>query len=69
MPDQVRYNQLKPESRMLINFIKMVCYRAETTIANLLTEFFIGHKEEKRMLIKQIIQTRADMLRYGKKNT
>lgn len=62
MPQQERYNKLKPESKMLMNIIKMICYRAETTVANLLTEFFIRSKEEKRMLVKQIIQTSADLI-------
>jgi len=62
MPEQERYNKLKPESKMLMNIIKMICYRAETAVANLLTEFFIRGKEEKRMLVKQIIQTSADLI-------
>ncbi len=62
MGEQERYNKLKPESKMLMNIIKMICYRAETTVANLLTEFFIRSKEEKRMLVKQIIQTSADLI-------
>ena len=69
MADQQRYNKLKPESKMLMNIIKMICYRAETVVANLLTEFFIRHKEEKRMLIKQIIQTSADLLPDLENNT
>jgi hypothetical protein len=62
MPEQQRYNRLKPESKMLMNIIKMICYRAETAVANLLTEFFIRSKEEKRMLVKQIIKTSADLI-------
>jgi len=62
MPDQQRYNRLKPESKMLMNIIKMICYRAETSVANLLSEFFIAHQQQKRMLVKQIIQTSADLL-------
>lgn len=69
MPQQERYNKLKPESKMLMNIIKMICYRAETAVANLLTEFFTRHKEEKRMLIKQIIQTSADLIPDLKNNT
>ena len=36
MPGQQRYDELKPESKMLMNIIKMICYRAETVIVNLL---------------------------------
>lgn len=69
MPEQERYNKLKPESKMLMNIIKMICYRAETAVANLLTEFFIRGKEEKRMLVKQIIQTSADLIPDLENNT
>jgi hypothetical protein len=69
MPEQQRYNKLKPESKMFMNIIKMICYRAETAVANLLTEFFIRGKEEKRMLVKQIIQTSADLIPDLRHNT
>ena len=61
MPGQQRYDELKPESKMLMNIIKMICYRAETVIVNLLSEY--GIKEaEKRMVAKQIIENNADIL-------
>ena len=62
MADQSRYNKLKPESKMLMNIIKMICYRAETAVANELGGFLINAKEEKRMLVKQIIQNNADLI-------
>jgi acetolactate synthase small subunit len=62
MPGQIRYNKLKHESKILMNIIKMICYRAETAIANELSAFLINAKEEKRMLVKQIIQNNADMV-------
>ena len=39
----------------------MICYRAETALAEQLTPFFARAKEEKRMLIKQIFNTSADV--------
>jgi Transposase protein len=62
MPDQTRYNKLKQESKMLMNIIKMICYRAETAVANELQPYLPGAKDEKRMLIKQIIQNNADLM-------
>ena len=62
MPLQSRYNKLKPESKMLMNIIKMICYRAETAVANELAENLSNAKEEKRMLVKQIIQNNADLV-------
>ena len=60
MPEQTRYNKLKPESKMLLNIIRMICYRAESAVANLLSEHRIK-ADEKRMIVKQIIQNNADL--------
>ena len=62
MPSQNRYNKLKQESKMLMNIIKMICYRAETAVANELGAGLYNTKNEKRMLVKQIIQNNADLL-------
>jgi hypothetical protein len=68
MPGQSRYNKLKSESKMFINIIKMICYRAETAIANLLTAYDVK-EEEKRMVVKQIINNNADILPDLENNT
>ena len=46
-----------------MNIIKMIAYRAETAVANLLATFLNTAKtdNEKRMLVKQIIQCHADI--------
>ena len=62
MPLQSRYNKLKQESKMLMNIIKMICYRAETAVANELGAGLYNAKDDKRMLVKQIIQNNADLL-------
>jgi hypothetical protein len=62
MPDQLRYNKLKHESKMLMNIIKMICYRAETSVANELGQYIKDARQEKRMLAKQIIAANADMI-------
>jgi len=62
MPEGKRYNKLKTESKLFLNLIKMICYRAETVIAEQLNPFFSKAKEEKRMLIKQIFNTTADLI-------
>src|SRR5665213_922466 len=60
MPDATRYNRLKTESKMFINTIKMISYRAETSIANILAEYLKDDKEN-RMLVKQIINNNVDI--------
>lgn len=69
MPGQNRYNKLRHESKVLMNIIKMICYRAETAIANELSAFLVNAKEEKRMLVKQIIQNNADLIPDYKNKT
>lgn len=62
MPDDKRYNKLKHESKMMMNIIKMICYRAESSVANILAEKLSRDQEEKRMLVKQIIKNNADLI-------
>ncbi len=62
MASQHRYNKLHAESKLFMNIIKMICYRAETMFANILQEYLSRAAEEKRMLVKQIINTAADLL-------
>lgn len=69
MPWNKRYNKLKTESKLFLNIIKMICYRAETALAEQLTPFFSRAKEEKRMLVKQIFNTAADVAPDEKNKT
>src|SRR5207249_8282518 len=62
MASESRYNKLHTESKLFMNIIKMICYRAETTFANILQEYLPGVTDEKRLLVKQIINTAADLL-------
>ena len=61
MPDVTRLNKLKPESKLFMNIIKMICYRAETAMAEIIAPHFYKEKSEKRMLIKQLFNTPADI--------
>jgi hypothetical protein len=69
MPQPERYNKLKTESLLLLNIIKMICFRAETATAGLLYEFFKRAEDERRMLVKQIIFTPADIIPDYANNT
>lgn len=62
MPGQTRYNKLKNESKMLMNIVKMICYRAETSVANELAIYLPGGQDQKRMLVKQIMENNADLI-------
>jgi len=62
MPDQERYNKLKTENKILMNVIKMICYRAESSVASILSPYLENAENEKRMLVKQIIKTNAGII-------
>ena len=52
-----------------MNVIKMICYRAETALAEMVAPFFYKEKNEKRMLIKQLFNTPADVMPSEDKKT
>lgn len=62
MPEHIRYNKLNIESKRFQNIIKMICYRAETSFASLLSGFYMKHINEKRSLVKNIINSHADIM-------
>lgn len=61
MPEQKRYNKLKTESKLLMNVIKMICYRGESAVAQCMSPYLANADNEKRMVVKQIIQSSADL--------
>jgi hypothetical protein len=65
MPEDQRYNRLHLESKHFQNIIKMICYRAETSFANLLASYYSKSSNEKRMLTKSNI----DLIPCYKTNT
>lgn len=69
MPENLKYNQLKTESKLLMNVIKMICYRAESAVASLVAPFLQRATDEKRMFIKQLIHTNADLIPNYENNT
>lgn len=62
MPDQQKYNKLKTESKVIMNIIKMICYRAETAVANLSIPYLTKGRDEMRMFIKQLTKTPVDII-------
>ena len=69
MPEDTRYNKLKTESKHLQNIIKIICYRAETAIANLLAANYRKSSNEIRALVKSIIFAKADLYPDYQTNT
>jgi len=69
MPEESRYNKLHLESKHVQNIIKMICYRAETSFANLLSPYFAKSINEKRMLVKSIIKSNINLIPNYNDNT
>ncbi|MDX9776477.1 MAG: hypothetical protein RBT40_11065 [Petrimonas sp.] len=69
MPEHARYNKLKTESKHLQNIIKIICYRAESAIANLLASYYQKSSNEIRALVKSIIFAKADLYPNYQTNT
>jgi hypothetical protein len=69
MPVEKRYNKLKTESRKITNIVKMVAYRAETATANMVAPYYKRQDDERRMLIKQIINSPASIMPDYTNNT
>jgi hypothetical protein len=69
MPESFRYTKLQSESKRFLNIIKMICYRAEISCANLLSNDYKKFKNEKRSLIKSMIKTNGDLIADYKNKT
>ena len=61
MPEQLKYNKLHEESKLLQNIIKIICYRAETSFASHLSSHFKKSKDEIRELVKAIARLPANI--------
>jgi hypothetical protein len=61
LPESERFRQLSTHSKHLIDTIKMIAYRAETAMANVLREY-LSHPDEARSLLQAVYRTEADLL-------
>lgn len=69
MPADHRYNKLTTESQMVMNIMKMICYRAETAVANLSAPYLSREEDEKRKFVQQIIGSPVDMVANHQEKT
>lgn len=61
MPEEKHYNRLKKESKMFMNIIKMIAYRAETALVNLIIPVYINHQNDKRQIIQTMLASSANL--------
>lgn len=60
LPAGKKFKELKKSSKQFIDTVKMIAYRAETTLANILRDN-IPKKDEARSIVRQIFMTDADI--------
>jgi hypothetical protein len=60
LPKPEQFKTLKKSGKQFIDTIKMIAYRSETAIVNILRKY-ISKKDEARSLVRQIFQTDADI--------
>lgn len=68
LPEADRFNQLSTQSKHLIDTIKMIAYRAETAMANILRQT-LAHQDESRTLLEALFKTDADIFPDEKEKT
>ena len=61
MPEQIRHNKLKTESKKLKNIIVVLSYRAECAIKNIIAPVYKNTENDGRKLIQEIFTIDADL--------
>jgi predicted nucleic acid-binding Zn-ribbon protein len=60
LPEEERFTRLRTERKHFIDTIKMIAYRAESSLASLLREH-LARSDDARALLRQIFDTEADL--------
>jgi hypothetical protein len=61
LPEQDRFTRLRTERKHFIDTLKMIAYRAESSLASLLREH-LARSDDARALLCQTFQTEADLI-------
>jgi len=61
LPDEDRFTRLRTERKHFIDTLKMIAYRAESSMSSLLREHLARGGDDARALLRQIFQTEADL--------
>ncbi len=68
LPEEEKFKKLSTKSKCLIDSIKMIAYRAETSMANALKEK-MSRPDDSRTLLQAIYQQEADLIPDEKSKT
>jgi len=60
LPEEDRFTRLRTERKHFLDTLKMIAYRAETSMASLLREH-LARGDDARALLRQIFATEADL--------
>lgn len=61
LDDKDRFYRIAPARKQLLDTVKMIAYRAETAMAQILREF-LGKKDDVRPLLRQVYNTDIDLV-------
>jgi len=61
LPEEERFTRLRTERKHFLDTIKMIAYRAETSLVSVLREH-LARSDDARTLVRQIFETEADLL-------
>jgi hypothetical protein len=61
LPEEDRFTRLRTERKHFIDTLKMIAYRAESTMASLLRDHMARGEDDARALLRQIFHTEADL--------
>jgi hypothetical protein len=68
LPEEDRFTRLRTERKHFVDTIKMIAYRAESSMASMLREH-IARSDDTRALLRQIFDTEADLNPDGTSST
>ena len=68
LPEQDRFTRLRTERKHFVDTIKMIAYRAETSLASLLREH-LARSDDARALLRQIFNNEVDLVPDSATNT
>ena len=68
LPEEERFTRLRTERKHFLDTIKMIAYRAETSLVSILREH-LARSDDARTLIRQILETEADLIPDPEKKT
>lgn len=66
LPENEKFDNVINQRKHFLDTIKLIAYRAETALSNIAKEH-MAHKDESRLLLKQIYQTDANLIVDEKK--